>query len=237
MPTPDSHIALVLFARSAQEEACHKNLLPRFAVSRQRQVFEAFNRHSLALLAATGLPFFLVSSEQQQGSTFGERLHQALASTFARGFENVIVIGNDCPQLKVSDLLHAAALLQQQGAVLGPCSQGGVYLLGLSKALFDQVGTFPQVAWHTPLVAQQLKALLQGEDAGPACLATYHDINTAGDFRLARRQQWFSRSLRTWLSRLLDLPVPAIPPQPFVAIPIHTHPAALFRGPPLYSLQ
>lgn len=234
MKDPVSHIALVLFARSAQEEACHKNLVPGLGARRQQQVFEAFNHHTLALLAATGLPYFLVSSDQQQGHTFGERLHQALARTFHQGFEQVIVIGNDCPQLNVQDLHYAAAMLQQHDSVLGPCSNGGVYLLGLSKTLFRQAGSFSQVAWQTPLVEQQLKSLLQQGGGSLLSLPTYHDINTARDFRQAHRHQWFTRSLRNWLSRLLDLLVPQIRPSDFVCTPIHSHPAALFRGPPLY---
>jgi len=232
---PDSHIALVLFARSAREEPCHKKLLPQLPAGRQQEVFEAFNQRSLALLAATGLPYFLVSSAQQQGRTFGERLHQALAQTFARGYEKVIVIGNDCPQLSVADLVCAAALLEVQGAVLGPDSKGGIYLLGLGKEVFDKTTDFNQVAWQTPVVAQQLKKLLQQGDTCPFCLPTYSDINTRRDFRLARRQRFFCRSLRNRLFRLLSFLLSPIPLQEFIFSPLYARPAALFRGPPLFS--
>ncbi|MGV3641892.1 MAG: TIGR04282 family arsenosugar biosynthesis glycosyltransferase [Adhaeribacter sp.] len=237
MKQPDSHTALVLFARSAREEVCHKNLLPQLPASRQEEVFEAFNHRSLALLAATGLPYFLVSSDQQQGHTFGERLHQALAQTFARGFRQVIVVGNDCPQLSVPDLMNAAALLEKHGAVLGPDHHGGIYLLGLQKDVFEQTSGFSQVAWQTPFVAQQLKNLLQQEVTGLFCLTAYGDINTPTDFRRALRQRLFTRSLRHRLSRLVYSLLPPIPQLNFVFSPIQSHPAALFRGPPVSSKQ
>lgn len=237
MKKTDFHTALVLFARSAREEVCHKNLLPQLPSSRQEEVFEAFNHRSLALLAATGLPYFLVSSDQQHGNTFGERLHQALAQTFARGFHQVIVVGNDCPQLSVSDLLNAAALLEKHGAVLGPDHHGGIYLLALQKEVFEQASGFSKLAWQTPFVAQQLKNLLQQEETGLICLPAYGDINTPKDFRRALRQGWFARSLRQRLYRLVYLLLPPIPRLNFVLSPSQTHPAALFRGPPVFSEQ
>jgi uncharacterized protein len=229
---PASHIALVLFARTAAEEACHKKLLPRRAAARQQPVFEAFNDSSLALLAATGLPYFLISSAQQKGHTFGERLHQALAQTFAQGFEQVIVIGNDCPQLTVGDLQRAVALLRQADTVLGPCRNGGIYLLGLSRQAFEKVGTLEQISWQTAAVHQQLTAFLQREQTSVACLPTYADINTPADFRLARHKKWFRRSLRHRLMRLLNLVIPIVCGPQWRFIPTSYLPASRFRGPP-----
>jgi glycosyltransferase A (GT-A) superfamily protein (DUF2064 family) len=229
---PASHIALVLFARTAPEEACHKKLLPHLPGARNQPVFEAFNASSLALLAATGLPYFLVSSENQKGHTFGERLYGALAQTFARGFEQVIVIGNDCPQLRVADLHRAVALLSRHDTVLGPCQNGGIYLLGLRKHVFEQVGSFGQIAWQTPAVYQQLSALLQQGPNTLACLALYADINNPQDFRQAQQHNWFRRSLRSCLRRLLDQVVFRVQQPYFLLIPLQYQPATRFRGPP-----
>jgi glycosyltransferase A (GT-A) superfamily protein (DUF2064 family) len=231
---PASHIALVLFARSAPEEAGHKKLLDHLPAGRHQAIFEAFTQSSLALLAATGLPYYLISSAGQKGHTFGERLHQALAQTFALGYERVIVIGNDCPQLAVPDLHRAAGLLSRYDTVLGPCQQGGIYLLGLNKAAFEQAGNFEQIAWQTPAVHRQLTALLLQGQTTLACLATYADINTPQDFRRARQQKWFRSSLRSWIARLLDFSVPKLRHPQFLLNPIQYQPAACFRGPPVF---
>jgi uncharacterized protein len=231
---PASHIALVLFARSAAEEACHKKVLPQLAAARQQRVFEAFNDSSLALLAATGLPYYLISSAQQKGTTFGERLHQALSQTFALGFEQVIVIGNDCPQLRVGDLHRAVGLLNQADTVLGPCRNGGIYLLGLSRQVFEKVGSLEQISWQTPAVHRELTAFLQQGQTSVACLPTYADINTSADLRLARHKKWFRRSLRHRLMHLLNLAVPSLRGLQLVFIPAPYLPASRFRGPPCF---
>jgi glycosyltransferase A (GT-A) superfamily protein (DUF2064 family) len=229
---PATHIALVLFARSAPEEACHKRLLPQRPGYPHQPVFEAFTACSLALLAATGLPYFLISSAEQKGHTFGERLYQALAQTFARGFEKVIIIGNDCPQLTVRDLHQAASLLSLHDTVLGPSQNGGVYLLGLHKQAFEKVGSFEQISWQTPAVHQELTAFFGQQQTTVASLATYADINTPQDFRQARQHKWFRRSLRSWINRLLDLLVPKLRHPEFLLIPVQSQPANRFRGPP-----
>lgn len=224
---------MVLFARSAAEEACHKKLLPPLAAARQQSVFKAFNDSSLALLAATGLPYFLISSAQQTGNTFGERLQQALSQTFGLGFEQVIVIGNDCPQLKVGDLFRAVGLLSHSDTVLGPCRNGGIYLLGLSRQAFEKAGSLAQISWQTPAVYQELTVFLQQGQNSVAWLPTYADINTAADLRLARHKKWFRRSLRHRLMRLLHLVVPSLHSPQLSAIPACYLPASRFRGPPL----
>jgi uncharacterized protein len=229
---PAAHIALVLFARSAPGEAAHKQLLPHLPGSRHQPVFEAFNASNLTLLAATGLPYFLISSADQKGHTFAQRLYGALAQTFALGFDRVIVIGNDCPQLTVADLHRAASLLACNDTVLGPSRNGGIYLLGLNKAAFEQVGNLEQIAWQTPAVYQQLTACLQLGHHTVACLPTYADVNTPQDFRRAWRHKWFRRSLRTCFIRLLALIVPRLPHPPFLLIPVQYQPASRFRGPP-----
>jgi uncharacterized protein len=231
---PVAHIALVLFARSAPEEACHKKLLPRRPENLQQPVLEAFTVSSLALLAATGLPYYLISSAEQKGHTFGERLYQALSQTFAQGYERVIVIGNDCPQLTVRDLHQAAGLLCQHDTVLGPSQNGGVYLLGLSKQVFEKAGSFEQIPWQTPEVHQELKAYFGQQQTTVACLSTYADINTPKDFRQARRKKWFRRSLRSWIVRLLNLPVPRLRQPGFLLIPVLYQAANRFRGPPVF---
>jgi uncharacterized protein len=229
---PAAPIALVLFARSAPEEACHKRLLPQKPGHLHQPVFEAFTASSLALLAATGLPYFLISSAEQKGHSFGERLYGALAQTFARGFEKVIVIGNDCPQLTVRDLHQAASLLRHHDTVLGPSQNGGVYLLGLHKQAFEKAGSLEQISWQTPAVHQQLTAFFGQQQTTVACLATYADINTPQDFCRARQHKWFRRGLRHWINRLLDLLVPKLQPVAFRLIPVRHQQANRFRGPP-----
>jgi len=69
---------------------------------------------------------------QQRGDGLAERL--AHAHVDAAGHGPVVQIGMDTPQVSIDDLLAAAALVESDGAVLGPAVDGGWWLLGLADA-------------------------------------------------------------------------------------------------------
>jgi glycosyltransferase A (GT-A) superfamily protein (DUF2064 family) len=69
---------------------------------------------------------------QQRGDGLAERL--AHAHSDAAGHGPVVQIGMDTPQVDIDDLMAADALVQSDGAVLGPAVDGGWWLLGLADA-------------------------------------------------------------------------------------------------------
>jgi glycosyltransferase A (GT-A) superfamily protein (DUF2064 family) len=68
----------------------------------------------------------------QRGDGLAERLANAHAD--AAGHGPVVQIGMDTPQVTADDLSAADALVQSDGAVLGPAADGGWWLLGLDDA-------------------------------------------------------------------------------------------------------
>jgi glycosyltransferase A (GT-A) superfamily protein (DUF2064 family) len=146
--------ALLLFVRDEREEAQLKPLVRNQRAS--AALFRRFNAHARQQAQRTDLPLFVVKGEQQQGHTFGERLANAIESVFARGYERVISLGNDCLQLQPQHILKAAQQLQQHDLVLGPAADGGVYLLGISKSLYKRQ-TFLALPWQTERLATALK--------------------------------------------------------------------------------
>ena len=63
----------------------------------------------------------------------GRCLHQAMFSLFARGYRRVVLLNADSPNLPASRLTDALALLDARGrAVLGACTDGGYYLIGMN---------------------------------------------------------------------------------------------------------
>lgn len=73
-----------------------------------------------------------VSVIQQRGAGFAERLAHAHAD--AAGHGPVVQIGMDTPQVRAEDLAAADAFVRSDGAVLGPATDGGWWLLGLDDA-------------------------------------------------------------------------------------------------------
>lgn len=195
MDTQLNSTALLLFVRTEQEEARCKPL----AGSRKASaaLFRQFNRHMLQQVRRTGLPLFIVQGDQQIGTTFGERLANAYQSVFDLGYDRVIAIGNDCPELNTQLLLEAANQLERHPMVLGPTDDGGAYLIGFQRAAF-QIEAFVKLPWQTDTVYE---ALLTSAEGTIAVLDPSFDID---QHQTLRRQLWrIPVVLRRLISRLL----------------------------------
>jgi hypothetical protein len=68
-----------------------------------------------------------------RGNRFADKFSHALKATFARGYRQVIIIGNDCPDITPALLCQAFGQLAHSDVVLGPARDGGFYLLGLTR--------------------------------------------------------------------------------------------------------
>jgi glycosyltransferase A (GT-A) superfamily protein (DUF2064 family) len=95
----------------------------------------------------TGLTVFHITEKQQIGNNFGERFANAFENVFNKGFEHVISIGNDCLSLSSEDLIFASNAFKHNNAVIGPAKDGGAYLIGLHRNVFDKT-TFENINWQ-----------------------------------------------------------------------------------------
>lgn len=198
----------------------------------QIKVFEEFIAEKKRAFAKTHLPYFVIATPEQKGNSFGERLYQAFASIFAQGYNRVIVVGNDCPELKAPDLLKSEQLLQNNEVVLGPDTSGGIYLLGLTKEAFSKIKSFDQVRWQTSQVYKDCKAFLAQLNLSQATLSVYHNINTKQELKVAFNRKFFSSQLHRVLSCLLAVLIKPVR-VPFFYNPQLIHTVFFFRGPPV----
>jgi rSAM/selenodomain-associated transferase 1 len=67
----------------------------------------------------------------QVGEDFGQRLHHGFRVLRERGYERIVVIGSDSPQIPAEWVRSAFAELRDDDVVIGPARDGGYYLLGL----------------------------------------------------------------------------------------------------------
>ncbi len=123
--------AILIFARTASRDAAEK------AMPGSLQIFEHLTGQALLKARRSGFPCFHFGDRLQRGNSFQERLGSAMQSLFDKGFENLVVIGNDSPDLSVSTLQKAAKALSGKRAVLGPDADGGTYLIGMHRSQFD----------------------------------------------------------------------------------------------------
>jgi rSAM/selenodomain-associated transferase 1 len=92
----------------------------------------------------------------QRGGNFGERLQFAAEDLFKCGFEAVCLIDSDSPTVPAENFTRAVELLSlpNDQIILGPCDDGGYYLIGL-KRLHREV--FERIDWSTERVFEQTR--------------------------------------------------------------------------------
>lgn len=65
-------------------------------------------------------------------ASFAGRMVDAFERAFALGYNRVVMVGSDCPELSAVAMQQAFELLKSEQAVFGPATDGGFYLAGLS---------------------------------------------------------------------------------------------------------
>lgn len=78
---------------------------------------------------------------------FGARLRAGFSALFDAGLGPVVFVGADMPHLSPEQLDEAFESLARNDVVLGPCGDGGYYLIGLAA---DQPALFDGVRWSAP---------------------------------------------------------------------------------------
>lgn len=122
----------------------------------------------------------------QKGNDLGEKLSNAFEGLFKLGYDNVVLIGSDSPDLPRSfiDAAFAGLESEKNSVVIGPAVDGGYYLIGISEKpcpiLFDHI------AWSTERVLKQTveRAVLGAMTV--TLLDQWHDIDLPEDLALLR---------------------------------------------------
>jgi uncharacterized protein len=234
LPAPD--IALLLFTRSASEEVRHKRLLPNGEFNQHYGLANKFVQNNEEVLAASGLPYIVFSSEFQKGDSFGERLHHAFSCLFSLGYNRVIAIGNDCPELKTQHILKAATCLNNQEVVLGPDKAGGIYLLGLTQSVFKKCSSFSFIRWNTEAVLTDAEAYFHQLAPTQVLPDKLQDLNSSQDFTVAIKNKIFKPSFLKFIKRLLRINSTCLPDLQVPILGFVLLRPLLFRGPPVIAL-
>ena len=117
---------------------------------------------------------------QQTTGDLGQRMSQALHSVLQEA-DHAVLIGADCPALCAADIEAAmAALVAGTNVVLGPASDGGYYLIGMSV---PHPGLFENITWSSPQVFETTVALCRRHGLDWACLPEHTDVDTPDDYR------------------------------------------------------
>lgn len=114
----------------------------------------------------------------QNGANLGDRMLNAFTDGFNAGYENIVLIGSDLPDISETEINKAFETLKTNDAVFGPAEDGGYYLVGLSKLIPE---VFSNKPWSQPsLLKETIKTLTQNNNTF-STLKILNDIDTYDD--------------------------------------------------------
>ena len=121
----------------------------------------------------------------QVDGNLGERMRAAIGAAFADGVTRVVVVGTDCPSLDSAGIETAFRALDSADVVLGPATDGGYYLIGMSR-LYPSL--FENVPWSSPETLRVTVERARELELSVAMLEERRDVDTADDWR-----DWLAR--------------------------------------------
>ena len=119
----------------------------------------------------------------QRGADLGERLLNAFEQAHAARYEQCVVMSSDSPNVPAAYLRRAFALLDDASVVLGPCEDGGYYLIGMHE---PQPALFGGITWSTEVVYRQTVERAAEAELRLATLPVWYDIDTVADLTRLR---------------------------------------------------
>lgn len=114
----------------------------------------------------------------QDGEDLGERMLNAVIGTLARVYAPVIVMGTDSPTLPPDRLREARSALERAEVCLGPASDGGYYLIGMSE---PHAEAFRDIPWGSGEVLSATVARLRTAGLSLELLDPWYDVDTPSD--------------------------------------------------------
>ncbi len=130
-------------------------------------------------------PSAIYRKQLQKGYDLGERMKNAFDFVLQLGYEKAVIIGSDCYELTTKILQEAFDSLSNQNAVIGPCADGGYYLLGM-KVLEPKF--FSDIQWSTDSVFMLTIAVFNKLELTYSALQVLNDVDDEASLPKELRQ-------------------------------------------------
>jgi rSAM/selenodomain-associated transferase 1 len=215
------HRTLLAVAKRPAAGQTKTRLCPPLSAASAAALYECFLRDTLDLMrrvprVARGIVYLPdhaadyfralapdMALAPQRGADLGERLDLLLADALAAGARQAVVMDSDSPTLPAAYITMAfEALNGEADVVLGPCDDGGYYLIGLKR---PQPRLLREVRMSTPYVVRDTLALAEELGLCDALLPPWYDVDTAAELErlraeIARSAEDVARHTRAFLT-------------------------------------
>lgn len=119
---------------------------------------------------------------EQRGATFAERLEAATEKIASLGYDEIVLVGSDCPNLTAKDIATSFAELRTKRVIIGPDHRGGCYLIALRVS--DRT-LLRGISWNRDSDRAQLSGRVAVSEA--TFLPVKQDVDNWADVQLLAR--------------------------------------------------
>lgn len=190
--------ALLVVAKRPAAGQTKTRLTPPLAPEQAAQLYEAFLcdtldlmrqvpnvRPIIAYLPEGAEDYFRALAPDfdllpQHGADLGERLDNALRHCLMNGHDKAVIMDSDSPTLPAECLIEAFERLDEADVTLGPCDDGGYYLIGLKR---PAPRLLREVQMSTSTVVRDTLVLAAAEKLSVVQLAQWYDVDTVAELQ------------------------------------------------------
>jgi uncharacterized protein len=195
--------AVVIMAKAPLPNEVKTRLIPPLSPEEASSLYHCFlldkiaqvksireARHFLAYTPVTSKAFFrsIIPSSfsliNQVGADLGERLANVSKNLFDQGAEKVIILDSDSPNLPTDHILDGLSRLDDVDIALGPCEDGGYYLIGMRSYMPE---LFSGIPWSTSEVAKLTMKKAKALGLTVSLLPEWYDVDTMIDLERLKR--------------------------------------------------
>lgn len=124
----------------------------------------------------------------QEGTDLGQRMSGAFRKGFELGYEQIVGVGSDLPDLTAEIIDKGLLELNSNDAVFGPAEDGGYYLIGM-KSMLECI--FENKPWSTESLMEVTLNELKEKGHSVGIIETLNDIDTEEDLMNSSLKEWF----------------------------------------------
>jgi rSAM/selenodomain-associated transferase 1 len=114
----------------------------------------------------------------QKGENIGIRMENAFKKGFELGYNHIILIGSDLPDISEKIIKQGFKNLRKTDFIFGPAEDGGYYLVGMKTLLS---GVFHNKPWSKPNLMQTTHKFIINNNRSIDYLEKMNDIDTIDD--------------------------------------------------------
>ena len=124
----------------------------------------------------------------QEGADLGERMSGAFKTGFEQGYQQIVGVGSDLPDLTSNIIQKGLTELNSHEAVFGPAEDGGYYLIGM-RSMLDCI--FENKPWSTETLLDVTLDELKSKGHSVGKIETLNDVDTEEDLMKSSLKEWY----------------------------------------------